>query len=555
MESQAPTNTTIPTTFSQPSEPQPPQQQSSQPPQPQPQRLPPVSLPPSSSSAPSVSAPVTSSQNPNPIQNQSQNPNSKPPTPLPHQSAPCPPPPRPPSTFTRTLPQQQQQQSHFPHFSSPLSSLPSSPGSASSGSSLPSTGSPSVSGAQPPRGGMAIGVPAPHHSPSPPFSSSFGQHFGGLGRGGVNVPESASTSNAAQARTPMQGMQGMGTVGSLGSSSQIRPGGIPSHHQQRPVQSSLRPPSAPNNQSTNSQSFQGHGIMRTSSVGSPASSSPNVSQSMQSHTQPWLSSGPQGKPPLPSPSYRQQLNSQTLQQRSHIPQPQQHPLPSASQQQHMSSMQQQQPSPSNQSQEPFGQQVPTSRAAQPLPHQPQITRVQGVGNQKPSSLAMAQPGPVALGTQNRFANADADESCHRILSKRSISELVNQVDPSEKMDPEVEDILVDIAEDFVESITRFGCSLAKHRKSTTLEAKDILLHLEKNWNMTLPGFGGDEIKGYRRPLTSEIHKERLAAIKKSVSITEGAHIKNSSGQAAGNAKGSLAKPPANILGSPNFKNA
>lgn len=42
-------------------------------------------------------------------------------------------------------------------------------------------------------------------------------------------------------------------LGSLGSSSQMRPGGM-SSHQQRPVQSSLRPPStAQNNQPAGSQ--------------------------------------------------------------------------------------------------------------------------------------------------------------------------------------------------------------------------------------------------------------------------------------------------------------
>ncbi|RDX58189.1 Transcription initiation factor TFIID subunit 12, partial [Mucuna pruriens] len=55
--------------------------------------------------------------------------------------------------------------------------------------------------------------------------------------------------------------------------------------------------------------------------------------------------------------------------------------------------------------------------------------------------------------------------------------------------------------------------------------------------MTLPGFGGDEIKSYRRPITSDIHKERLAAIKKSMAATETAHAKGSAGQASGSAKG------------------
>lgn len=212
----------------------------------------------------------------------------------------------------------------------------------------------------------------------------------------------------------------------------------------------------------------------------------------------------------------------------------------------MSTLQQPQPSPSNPSPENYAQQFAPSRILQSVSHQQQITRVQGAGNQKTSSLATVQPNTVQFGAQSRTAIANTDESCNRILSKRSIHELVSQVDPLEKLDPEVEDILVDIAEDFVDSITTFGCSLAKHRKSTTLEAKDILLHLEKNWNMTLPGFGGDEIKSYRKPVTNDIHKERLAAIKKSIVATETA-TKVSAGQAAGNAKGNLAKTPANAL--------
>ncbi|KAI9152954.1 hypothetical protein LWI28_003557 [Acer negundo] len=509
-----PTTTTTATTAAVPTEPPSPQ------PPPQ-QLLQEQSAPPPPSTA--ATTPTITTPNPNPNHNPNPPPPSKPTLTQPQ--------PRP-SSFSRPWQQQQQQHhSHFAHFSSPAVTPPIS---------------------APQRGGIAIGVPATRPTASPPqpaaaFSAPFGQQFGGLGRGGVNVPDSVSPS---QVRPQVQGMQGMGMMGSLGSSSQMRPGGISvQHHQQRPVQqqSPLRPPpSSPNSQSPATQNFQGQGLMRVSSVGSPGSPSPSTSQS--THNQPWLSSGPQGKPPLPPPtSYRPQMNSPSMQQRAHIPQPH-NPLSSASQQQHVPSVQPQ-PKPSHQLQEHYGQQFPSSRVSQSLPHQQQITRAPGSAIQKASSLVTVQPTAVQAGTQSRIASAESDESGNRILSKRSISELVNQIDPSERLDPEVEDILVDIAEDFVDSITTFGCSLAKHRKSDTLEAKDVLLHLERNWNMTLPGFGGDEIKTYRKPLTNDIHKERLAVIKKSIMATEVANAKASAGHAAASAKGNLGKIPANIIGS------
>lgn len=158
--------------------------------------------------------------------------------------------------------------------------------------------------------------------------------------------------------------------------------------------------------------------MRTSSVGSPASPSISASQGVQSLNQPWLSSGSPGKPPLPSSSFRQ--HPQSLQQRSLVP-AQQHSTPTASQQQQHQSL------PSTQSQEHFGQQVPSSRAIH-MPHQQQNTRMQGPVSQKPPPVVATQPTAVQAGIQNRSTNVvDADESCNRILSKRTIHELVSQV--------------------------------------------------------------------------------------------------------------------------------
>ncbi|CAN4117279.1 unnamed protein product [Withania somnifera] len=391
---------------------------------------------------------------------------------------------------------------------------------------------------------MAMGVPAHHHPTTTTTTTSFGQQqFAGLGR---NLPDSAPTSTNSQVRQPIQGMHGMGMMGSLRSTSPMRPAGVPPQ-QLRPVPSSHRPQTSIASQSAATQNFPGHGMLRVQSGGFPSPQShTTTSQSPRSQNQPWLSSGAPGKPPLPTPSLRPQIGPQSLHQRSHILSQHQHTVTTAP------SSQQSQPSTSSQSQDHLGQQMPPSRIQPSLSNHP-LARGQGLGIQRPSSHALMQSTTVQPGPPSKAATTiEMADPCARILSKRSIQDIVTQIDPSEKLDPEVEDILVDIAEEFVESITTVGCSLAKHRKSNTLEAKDIILHLERNWNMTLPGFGGDEIRAYKKPFTSDIHKERMAAIKKSALAAEMTNAKGSA-QAGGNMKSHLAKGAANILGSPNAK--
>lgn len=78
--------------------------------------------------------------------------------------------------------------------------------------------------------------------------------------------------------------------------------------------------------------------------------------------------------------------------------------------------------------------------------------------------------------------------------RRTIQDLVASVDPNVKIEPDVEDLLLSIADEFIDSVTNFSCRLAKHRGGDTLEVRDLQLHLERNHNIRIPGFASDETR-------------------------------------------------------------
>ena len=103
-----------------------------------------------------------------------------------------------------------------------------------------------------------------------------------------------------------------------------------------------------------------------------------------------------------------------------------------------------------------------------------------------------------------------------ILDKARLQELVHEIDPNEQLDEDVEEMLLYIADDFIESLVSTSAMIAKHRKSSTLDVKDVQIALEKNWNMWVPGFGTDDIKPPKKLMSTEAHKQRMALIRKAI---------------------------------------
>jgi len=65
----------------------------------------------------------------------------------------------------------------------------------------------------------------------------------------------------------------------------------------------------------------------------------------------------------------------------------------------------------------------------------------------------------------------------QILSRARLQELVREVDPAEQLDEEVEELLLQLADDFVENAVNAACLFAKHRRANTIDVKDVQLHL------------------------------------------------------------------------------
>ena len=64
-----------------------------------------------------------------------------------------------------------------------------------------------------------------------------------------------------------------------------------------------------------------------------------------------------------------------------------------------------------------------------------------------------------------------------MLTRARLQDLVREVDPNEQLDEEVEELLLQIADDFIESTVNASCQLAKHRQALTLDVTDVQMHL------------------------------------------------------------------------------
>jgi len=142
----------------------------------------------------------------------------------------------------------------------------------------------------------------------------------------------------------------------------------------------------------------------------------------------------------------------------------------------------------------------------------QISRPQQqlIINRTPSGIN--NPVRVQLGNPTPLNNFTPPSN--KLITKKRLEDLVKEIDPNLQLEEELEEQLIKVMEDFVDEAVSSGCSLAQHRKSNTLEVKDLKLHLERQHNIYVPGFGGDDSKQKQKFSATEAHKQRMALLRK-----------------------------------------
>jgi histone H3/H4 len=125
-----------------------------------------------------------------------------------------------------------------------------------------------------------------------------------------------------------------------------------------------------------------------------------------------------------------------------------------------------------------GQRLPRKTPAQQMlmHHMSQLNSVLKSSSTQPFGADSAESSN-SPGGADPASLAGSVNNPDSLLNSRKIQDLLTAIDPTEKADPVVEELLLQIAEEFITSVATCSCQLAKHRGAQTLDVADIQLHL------------------------------------------------------------------------------
>ena len=151
---------------------------------------------------------------------------------------------------------------------------------------------------------------------------------------------------------------------------------------------------------------------------------------------------------------------------------------------------------------------------------PQQPRPVQMGQMRPT---MAGPnngpmGPMGQPAIQQTPSYNLHGPGDHVLDKKKLDELVRQVcgagdgSAAQGLHPEVEESILELADEFFDNVVSAACRLAKVRGSPTLEIKDLQLTLQRQYNIRIPGYSTDEIRTVRKVQPTASYLQKMNAI-------------------------------------------
>lgn len=145
------------------------------------------------------------------------------------------------------------------------------------------------------------------------------------------------------------------------------------------------------------------------------------------------------------------------------------------------------------------------------------TPVQG----PPSRPTMANTGMMFNPGLQRQPPFTLEGEGDRVLSKRKLDELVRQVTGSAPastdgsnnvLAPDVEEAMLELADDFVDTLVTQACKLAKLRANQTLDIRDVQIVLERNYGIRVPGYSLEEARVVKKFVPAAGWQQKMQAV-------------------------------------------
>ena len=150
--------------------------------------------------------------------------------------------------------------------------------------------------------------------------------------------------------------------------------------------------------------------------------------------------------------------------------------------------------------------------------------------QPPSAVPMGSTRPTMAGPNNGPMGAMGQPAVQQtpsynlhgpgdhVLDKKKLDELVRQVcgagdgASAQSLHPEVEESILELADEFFDNVVTSACKLAKLRGSNMLDIRDLQLILQRQYNIRIPGYSTDEVRTVRKVQPTASYFQKVNAI-------------------------------------------